>query len=247
MRLAERRALRDGSGPRRRNRRRLFDNDRVRATAFARTLARLHGLHRRRGLPATAMLGYVIIPNYGWRPMFVIAGSAPSSSGICANRCRRSPRWLETQGRTAEAETIMLAIERRPQPQAVAAAGAPPLREPPFSLRLAVRPDLAAQHDRRLGRADHHQHADLRLRAPGCHLLRAARPQHHSLVRLHAGDHRSARRSAAPSGRSVRDTSVASRPSSARSMATIVLGAIYPFMPEARRCSSVGFLLIVAI
>jgi putative MFS transporter len=64
------------------------------------------------GLPATALLGYVIIPNYGWRPMFVICGLGSLVVWYLRKSLPESPRWLETQGRTAEAETLMLAIEK---------------------------------------------------------------------------------------------------------------------------------------
>ena len=48
--LADRRAVRDGPGPRRRDRGRLLDHDRIRAAGLARPLDGLHGLPRRRRL-----------------------------------------------------------------------------------------------------------------------------------------------------------------------------------------------------
>ena len=115
-------AVRDGSGPRRRDRGRLFDHDRIRAAGLARPLAGLHGVpRRRRAFPATTLLGYLIIPNCGWRPMFVIAGVGSLIVWYLRKALPESPRWLEAQGRTAEAEALMQAIEaeaasRRPLP-----------------------------------------------------------------------------------------------------------------------------------
>src|SRR5215472_11999310 len=64
------------------------------------------------GLPATALLGTVIIPNFGWRPMFVIAGIGALIVWYLRKSLPESPRWLEAQGRTQEAETLMQTIER---------------------------------------------------------------------------------------------------------------------------------------
>jgi putative MFS transporter len=63
------------------------------------------------GFPATSLLGYLIIPNFGWRPMFVIAGIGSLIVWYLRKNLPESPRWLEAQGRTEEAETLMQAIE----------------------------------------------------------------------------------------------------------------------------------------
>src|ERR1700745_2868551 len=63
------------------------------------------------GFPATALLGYLIIPAFGWRPMFVIAGIGSLIVWYLRKNLPESPRWLESQGRTAEAETLMAEIE----------------------------------------------------------------------------------------------------------------------------------------
>ena len=73
------------------------------------------------GFPVTALLGYLIIPSFGWRPMFVIAGLGALVVWYLRKRLPESPRWLESSGRTAEAETLMQAIEKE-----VAAGGALP-------------------------------------------------------------------------------------------------------------------------
>src|SRR6202048_364011 len=94
------------------------------------------------GLPATALLGYLIIPNYGWRPMFVICGLGSLVVWYLRKSLPESPRWLETQGRTAEAEALMQAIEK----EAATAAPLPPPQPatpiPPFSLSSLLTPSL---------------------------------------------------------------------------------------------------------
>src|SRR6201986_143224 len=72
------------------------------------------------GFPATALLGYLIIPEFGWRPMFIIAGVGSLIVWYLRKNLPESPRWLETSGRTAEAEALMQAIEKE------AAAPLPP-------------------------------------------------------------------------------------------------------------------------
>ena len=64
------------------------------------------------GFPATALLGYLIIPAWGWRPMFVIAGVGSLIVWYLRKNLPESPRWLESQGRTAEAEALMQGIEK---------------------------------------------------------------------------------------------------------------------------------------
>jgi putative MFS transporter len=64
------------------------------------------------GFPATAVLGYLIIPNWGWRPMFVIAGIGALIVWYLRKNLPESPRWLEAQGRVDEAEALMQSIEK---------------------------------------------------------------------------------------------------------------------------------------
>src|ERR1043166_2960428 len=75
------------------------------------------------GFPVTALLGYLIIPNFGWRPMFVIAGIGSLIVWYLRKNLPESPRWLESEGRTAEAQALMQSIERE-------AAGNAPLPPP---------------------------------------------------------------------------------------------------------------------
>jgi putative MFS transporter len=101
------------------------------------------------GFPVTAILGYLIIPTWGWRPMFIIAGLGSLVVWYLRKNLPESPRWLEAQGRTAEAEALMQAIEKdvastagalppapatMPVPQLTAAA----MFQPPILQRLLV-------------------------------------------------------------------------------------------------------------
>src|ERR1700742_2481212 len=63
------------------------------------------------GFPVTAILGYFIIPSWGWRPMFIVAGIGSLIVWYLRKNLPESPRWLEAQGRTDEAEALMQAIE----------------------------------------------------------------------------------------------------------------------------------------
>src|SRR5262249_46074695 len=98
------------------------------------------------GLPITALLGYLIIPTWGWRPMFIIAGIGALIVWWLRKNLPESPRWLESQGRTEEAEAIIAAIEKRAAtvlPAVVPVAPAPPadfaaLARPPLLLRMIV-------------------------------------------------------------------------------------------------------------
>jgi MFS transporter, putative metabolite:H+ symporter len=100
------------------------------------------------GFPATALLGYLIIPAWGWRPMFVIAAIGSLIVWYLRKNLPESPRWLEAQGRTDEAEALMQLIEKeatggKPIPAVVVPAPVPlvamsDLFKPPLLQRLFV-------------------------------------------------------------------------------------------------------------
>ncbi|WP_406853759.1 MFS transporter [Alsobacter sp. KACC 23698] len=64
------------------------------------------------GLPVTTLLGAVVIPNLGWRPMFAIAGVGALVVWQMRKSMPESPRWLESKGRVEEAEELVSSIER---------------------------------------------------------------------------------------------------------------------------------------
>jgi MFS transporter, putative metabolite:H+ symporter len=71
----------------------------------------LMGLTINSGLLFATGLGYVVIPNLGWRWMFAIAGIGALVIWVMRKRMPESPRWLESVGRTAEAEATLAEIE----------------------------------------------------------------------------------------------------------------------------------------
>jgi putative MFS transporter len=64
------------------------------------------------GLPATTLLGSILIPLVGWRAMFVIAGCGALFVWWMRKALPESPRWLESKGRHAEAEALVASIEK---------------------------------------------------------------------------------------------------------------------------------------
>ena len=98
------------------------------------------------GFPMTSLLGYLVIPNFGWRPMFVIAGIGSLVVWYLRKNLPESPRWLESKGRDEEAEALMQAIEKessggKPLPPVAAAPVAQPgatYRATPSLLRRLI-------------------------------------------------------------------------------------------------------------
>jgi len=79
------------------------------------------------GLPVTGLLGTLIIPHFGWRVMFVLGGVGAMVVWYLRKALPESPRWLESIGRTEEADAVLRAIERE------VALHHAPLPEPVFS------------------------------------------------------------------------------------------------------------------
>ena len=63
------------------------------------------------GLPAAALLGRLIIPKFGWRAMFLLGGVGALAVWYLRKKLPESPRWLESVGRTEEAESLLSTIE----------------------------------------------------------------------------------------------------------------------------------------
>ncbi|HEX9465181.1 MAG TPA: MFS transporter [Alphaproteobacteria bacterium] len=83
------------------------------------------------GFPVTAIVSNFLIPSFGWRAMFAIAGIGALVVWYLRKALPESPRWLESQGRVDEAEALMREIEQE-------ASGGQPL--PPPALPPAVTP-----------------------------------------------------------------------------------------------------------
>ena len=63
------------------------------------------------GLPVAALLGRLIIPRLGWRTMFVLGGLGALVVWYLRKKLPESPRWLESVGKTEEAEALLQSIE----------------------------------------------------------------------------------------------------------------------------------------
>jgi MFS transporter, putative metabolite:H+ symporter len=90
------------------------------------------------GFPVTAILGYLIIPTWGWRPMFIIAGIGSLVVWYLRKNLPESPRWLEAQGRMAEAEALMQSIEKEAAANGPLQLTAASMFKPPILQRLLV-------------------------------------------------------------------------------------------------------------
>jgi putative MFS transporter len=85
---------------------------RGRYTAWAYTLGFL-------GIPAAGLLGRVLVPLQpfgidGWRWLFVVGSLGAVIVWFVRRQLPESPRWLESVGRTAEAEAIVARMEQEP-------------------------------------------------------------------------------------------------------------------------------------
>ncbi len=82
-------------------------------------------------VPVTGLGGAWLIPVLGWRSMFAIVGVGALIVWVLRKNMPESPRWLESQGRFAEAEALLAGIEAEaaqagPLPPVVDATTAPP-------------------------------------------------------------------------------------------------------------------------
>jgi MFS transporter, putative metabolite:H+ symporter len=63
------------------------------------------------GVSLSSLVGWVVIPVWSWRGMFVIAGVGALIAWWLRRRMPESPRWLESRGRYDEAEAVVETIE----------------------------------------------------------------------------------------------------------------------------------------
>lgn len=60
----------------------------------------------------SSLIGFAVIPRFGWRWMFVIAGVGALAIWLMRKKMPESPRWLESVGRHEQANQILEQIER---------------------------------------------------------------------------------------------------------------------------------------
>jgi putative MFS transporter len=109
---------------------------RGRYTAWAYTLGFL-------GIPAAGLLGRVLVPLQpfgiaGWRWLFVIGSLGAVIVWFVRRRLPESPRWLESVGRTAEAEAIVARMEEE------AGEAVRVRHEPDTTASVRLKPDTTA-------------------------------------------------------------------------------------------------------
>ncbi len=63
------------------------------------------------GLPISALTAWLVVPEFGWRALFVLGGVGALIVWYFRKNLPESPRWLESVGRTAEAEALISKIE----------------------------------------------------------------------------------------------------------------------------------------
>jgi putative MFS transporter len=96
------------------------------------------------GTFAVSLTGFAIIPLVGWRTMFVIGGVGALWVWWLRRKLPESPRWLESVGRTDEAEATLQAIEQEsladePLPPILVTGPAPSTKRVPITV-LFTRP-----------------------------------------------------------------------------------------------------------
>src|SRR5215475_8221395 len=94
------------------------------------------------GLPATTLLGSLLIPLVGWRAMFVIAGAGALVVWYLRKALPESPRWLESKGRIAEAEALMEVIEAEASAAGPLPTPAPSAVTPPVGVLALLKSPL---------------------------------------------------------------------------------------------------------
>ncbi|MFE7323866.1 MFS transporter [Streptomyces sp. NPDC057565] len=81
------------------------------------------------GLAVATLVAVWVVPNFGWRAMFVVGTVPVLIAALLPRHVTESPRWLLSRGRTEEAEEALARIEAE-----VAQATAEPLPAPAATL-----------------------------------------------------------------------------------------------------------------
>jgi len=100
------------------------------------------------GLPVSAALAWLLVPNFGWRVMFVLGAVGSVVAWFLRRELPESPRWLVVMGRDGEADAIVSKFEREaglastssppPAPEAIVPHATGDLFQPPFLASLIV-------------------------------------------------------------------------------------------------------------
>jgi putative MFS transporter len=64
------------------------------------------------GLPVSAFLAWLLVPNFGWRVMFLLGALGSTVAWFLRRELPESPRWLVVMGRDAEANALVSSFER---------------------------------------------------------------------------------------------------------------------------------------
>jgi putative MFS transporter len=98
-------------------------------------------------LPIALLLGYALVPQFGWRIMFVLGGIGALVVWRMRKALPESPRWLESVGRHAEADALLTRVETEAEADLGHKLPAPASRpaEPPQPLSALFAPPLRAR------------------------------------------------------------------------------------------------------
>ena len=97
------------------------------------------------GLPSAALISSVVIPKFSWRAMFVLGGVGALIVWYFRKKLPESPRWLESVGRTSEAEALVAAAEKEASAKGPLPAPAPSLQAPSRSLSTLLEQPLLSR------------------------------------------------------------------------------------------------------
>jgi MFS transporter, putative metabolite:H+ symporter len=61
--------------------------------------------------PITTMVGYLVMPLFGWRAMFIIVGVAALILWVVRHSLPESPRWHESRGNLQKADEVLTKVE----------------------------------------------------------------------------------------------------------------------------------------